>query len=43
LGPWTGLVEQNRSADKKISHCVKSSFHVYEKCRKDYEVTYFKF
>ena len=42
LGPWIGSVEQNRSADMKISRCVKSSFRVYEKCR-NYEGTYFKF
>lgn len=42
-GPWTGTVEQNRSADMKISMIVKSSFKVYEKTRKTFEPSYFKF
>ena len=43
LGPWTGSAEQNRLADYKIAGSVKNSFKNYEKNKKEYEQSYFKF
>lgn len=43
VGPWLGTKEQNHNADLKISMIVKSSFKVYERSRKDFEPSYFKF
>ena len=43
LGSWTGSDEQNRLADYKIAGSVKNSFRNYEKTKKGYEQSYFKF
>ena len=43
VGDWCGLKEQNNLADAKISLNVKSSFRVYEKSKKPFEKSYFKF
>ena len=43
LGDWCGLKEQNNLADAKISLNVKSSFRVYEKSKKPFDKSYFKF
>jgi hypothetical protein len=43
LGSWTGSDEQNCLADYKIAGSVKNSFRNYEKTKKGYEQSYFKF
>ena len=43
MGPWTGTEQQNKCADMKIAYIVKSLFRNYEKNRKSYEDSYFKF
>ena len=42
-GPWLGTLDQNDAADLKVSMIVKTSFKVYEKSRKVFETSYFKF
>ena len=43
LGCWTGSAIQNKAADEKISSYVKASFRAYEKMRKSFQQSYFKF
>ena len=43
LGPWTGSKEQNALADYKIASSIKTSFKSYEKNRKSFEESFFKF
>ena len=43
MGQWSGSGLQNKAADMKIAVIVKSTFRSYEKTRKPYENSYFKF
>ena len=43
LGTWIGSDEQNRLADFKISASFKTAFKNYERNKKTYEKSYFKF
>ena len=43
LGTWIGSDEQNRLADFKISTSFKTAFKNYERTKKTYEKSYFKF
>ena len=43
LGTWIGSDEQNRLADFKISTSFKIAFKNYERTKKTYEKSYFKF
>ena len=43
LGVWSGLEEQNRLADFKIASSIKTAFKNYERNKKSYEKSFFKF
>ena len=43
LGPWKGSPAENKLADMRISGHIKTSFRIYEKSKKDPNVSVFKF
>ena len=42
-GSWSGSIDQNQLADMKIASSVRNSLKAYEKNRKNFEESYFKF
>ena len=42
-GVWTGDREQNRDADLRVAKLIRNSLYLYERTRKSYMPSYFKF
>ena len=42
-GVWRGDREQNREADLRVAKLIRNSFYLYERTKKTYMPSYFKF
>ena len=42
-GVWRGDREQNREADLRVAKLIRNSFYLYERTKKSYMPSYFKF